>query len=663
MKSSRFILCAMALLAACDGSSSNKPNDNVSDNTFDGKAVPVVTDNTILEPNPTPAPAVEVKLESQLPIVPATTVPIPTPLPEIGKQFETSPTGIAYPKLATLYPGRNGPVVEDGMILPWLSKRAPLKSAVKVLTDMDTDGDGQKDKIALRIVQPAEVTEGLKTPVIVRPSIYYEDSTYETDSRGPFLGEAQYLRMGFTIVYADSLGSNQSDGCPSIMDGTEREAMADVVRWLVNDPNVKGMDASGRAILAPWSTGHVAMEGVSYGATLATMAAATGVAGLEAIVPVAGISNAYDYFQRYNGVQIGDVVDLNGYAGEYTSAIRKTACSANKKKLDQGVDDLTFAYNDFWKERNTLLLVNNIKAATLIAHGQSDNNVKTKNSVQLYDTLFEMKKPVQLWLHSRDHDDPAWQKEWQKQILLWYSRYLFGVNNGVEKQDTYVREIPAGDLIAGNLIMPDRDDTSDTLIAHCSASAHSPRDCIPAGELLVKEPAWPKTDVVPYYLLRDSTAKLLLTVNATEGNTKIPVRFNAYGNSGAFGTAPLENATRFAGTIRVKINASYLAGVPNLKATLFIDGARVTWGWANPSFYKGLEKEEIINEGENYPLVLEMMPRDFTVLPGSKISVFIEGAYHPRRGGAKETTLDLSQTTLEMPVVKRAIPSTVMMLN
>lgn len=198
---------------------------------------------------------------------------------EVGAQFERSPTGLPYPKLATLYPGHDGPIVDNGMILPWLSMRPPLKSNVMVQTPFDTDQDGKLDRIALRIVQPAEVAEGLKTPVIVRPSVYYADPTYATQTRAPFLGEAEYLRMGYTIVYADSVGTNQSDGCWSVMDRTEREAMASVVRWLTNDPGAPGFDAQGKQVAASWSTGHVAMEGVSYGGTLPTMVAATGCRG------------------------------------------------------------------------------------------------------------------------------------------------------------------------------------------------------------------------------------------------------------------------------------------------------------------------------------------------------------------------------------------------
>jgi X-Pro dipeptidyl-peptidase len=627
----------------------------------------------------------------------------PVPLPDTGPQFKDSPTGTPYPQLEALYPGHDGPVVDDGMILPWLSMRPPLKFTVMVQTTLDTDGDGKPDRMALRIVQPAEVAEGLKTPVIVRPSPYYGNPNFpghETKSRAPFLGEDQYIRSGFTVVYADSLGTNQSEGCASIMDGAEREATAAIVRWLANDGKTQGVDDGGATVLATWSTGHVAMEGVSYGGTLSTMAAATGVTGLEAIVPVDGISSAYDYFARYDGVvpDEDDSTALARYVTRLTPSARTSLCEAHRLKLVADADDLTLAYNDFWKERNTLALADRIKAATLIAHGQSDNNVKTKNGVQLYDTLYRLKRPVQLWFHSRDHDDPAWQKEWQKQILLWYTRYLYGVNNGVEAQPTYVRETPSGNQIAGNLIAADPTAaglkaagltaadltaaglratgmtaaglkaaglkaTDNTLIGHCY-SGHNPRDCIPTGELMVKEDAWPATNTVSYYLRDNSPSTgLLLTPDAAEGTPGAPIVFKAKGkgNSGTFETQALANATRFAGTIKLAMTMRFSSQVANLKAYLFVDGKQVTWGWANPRFYKGLEKQEPIAMDTDYPISLEMMPRDFTVLPGSKISVRIDG--YDASNANQTIALDLSRTTLDMPLVPKARPAAVMKLN
>ncbi|WP_279613828.1 Xaa-Pro dipeptidyl-peptidase [Burkholderia gladioli] len=594
------------------------------------------------------------------PLSTATTAPEPAPfappqpLPEVGEQFASSPTGLPYPKLATLYPGHNGPSVNDGMILPWLSMRAPLKQSVMVQTPFDTDQNGKPDRIAIRIVQPAEVAEGLKTPVIVRPSVYYADPTYATQTRAPFLGEAEYLRMGFTVIYADSIGTNLSDGCWSVMDRIEREAMASVVRWLTGDATAPGTDAQGKPVTASWSTGHVAMEGISYGGTLPSMVAATGVPGLEAIVPVEGISSGYDYF-RYNGViaDIDNTVTLGSYMQQEQSSARASICEPARQAAVSASDDGTYAYNDFWKARNTVSLVDRFQAATLIAQGQADNNVKTRNSVQLYDALRRAGKPVQLWLHSRDHDDPAWQKEWQKQILMWYSRYLFGVNNGVEKQPTYVRETPAGDIPVGATISRGEDDTSDTLIGHCH-SGHNPRDCIPTGELFIKEDAWPKTVDAAYYLHGDGRAGGLLTPDAADGTAAPSVGFSK-STAVSYETRPLANATRYSGTIRVAMRGRFAPAVTNVKATLSVDGHDVSYGWANPRFYKGLETPQNIAAGTDYDFVLEMMPRDFTVLPGSKVKLKLQGYQ-----GTAQVTLDLAHTTLQMPIVPQARVAAVM---
>ncbi|WP_414441983.1 Xaa-Pro dipeptidyl-peptidase [Burkholderia sp. 22PA0106] len=627
---------AAVQLAGCgDDETSSSRTHGVAQPGASGQTTPPMTVTTA------PAPA---------PFAP------PTPVAAVGAQYERSPTDLPYPKLATLYPGHDGPTVGDGMVLPWLSMRSPLKLNVRVQTPFDTDQDGKPDQIALRIVQPAEVAEGLKTPVIVRPSVYYADPDYAAKQRAPFLGEADYLRMGFTIIYVDSIGTNQSDGCWSVMDRTEREAMASVVRWLTGDPVAPGYDEQGKPVAASWSTKHVAMEGISYGGTLPTMVAATGVPGLEAIVPVAGISSGYDYF-RYNGVDPADRIKLGPYMQWEQSAARASLCEPARLKAVVDSDNKTYAYNDFWKARNIVSRVDQIRAATLIAQGQADNNVKTKNATQLYDALYRARKPVQLWLHSRDHNDPAWQKEWQKQILMWYSRYLFGVNNGVEKQPTYVRETPAGDIPSGTTLNPQRDDTSNSLVGHCDNPAHSTRDCIPTGELFIKEDAWPKTVDTSYYLRDNGRTGGLLTPGTTDGARLASVDFSET-SAVTYETKPLANATRYAGAIRVAMRARFVPAVTNIKATLSVDGNDVTWGWANPRFYKGLDVEQAIAANADYDFSLEMMPRDFTVLPGSKVKLKIEGYQ-----GTALVTLDLLHTTLEMPVVPKAHVAAVMMVQ
>lgn len=568
-------------------------------------------------------------------------VPDPDPLPGIGEQFTLSPTGLPYPKLSTLLPGRKGPVVEDGMILPWLSNRPALPTEeVNVVTAVDSDNDGEKDLVALRIVKPAEVAEGLKTPVIVRPSIYYSDPTYSTNSRGPFLGEDYYLRSGFTIVYADTIGSYKSTGCPTIMDQQERDGMKAVVQWLAGADGVRAFDKDGNEVVADWSTKHVAMEGVSYGGTLPLLAAATGVQGLEAIVPVAAVTNAYDYFNRYNGVRIRDTVSLEGYAENYTANPEK--CVQSQSNLNDGVDNVSLNYNEFWAARNPLTEAKNIKAATLISHGQNDNNVKTHNSTKLYDVLQANKKPVQLWLHARAHTDPAWQKEWQKQILLWYTRYLFGVNNGVEKQPTYVRETPIGKKITGDLPSPAKDDRSDSLVGHCYHNSNSPRACSTTGELLVREAKWPETNDVSYKLQKTLEKDSAFTVaNYQKVSYTLP---------------EVKDATRVAGSITVDLNLTLDSDkIPDIQADLYVDGQRVTFGWGTLKFRDNIVTPQIVKAGESNQLRIRLMPRDFTLPPGATIRLDISSfSSSPSDTHQTLVTINEGKSALYFPTVRRS---------
>ena len=70
-----------------------------------------------------------------------------------------------------------------------------------------------------------------------------------------------------------------------------------------------------------------------------------------------------------------------------------------------------------------------LKAATLIAHGNNDFNVMTKNAAQLYDALKAQGVPHLFYFHQGGHggappDLPA--------STCWFTKYLWGQDNGVE---------------------------------------------------------------------------------------------------------------------------------------------------------------------------------------------------------------------------------------
>ena len=134
--------------------------------------------------------------------------------------------------------------------------------------------------------------------------------------------ESYFVPRGYAVVHAESPGSGHSDGCTT-SGGTQRDArrhgrhrLAQRPRQGLHDPRRHRRDRR-----VDWHNGKTAMMGTSYNGTIPIAAATTGVQGLEAIVPVAAISDWYDYY-RANGLvraphsATGGQNGNNGYLGE-----------------------------------------------------------------------------------------------------------------------------------------------------------------------------------------------------------------------------------------------------------------------------------------------------------------------------------------------------------
>ena len=67
------------------------------------------------------------------------------------------------------------------------------------------------------------------------------------------------------------------------------------------------------------------------------------------------------------------------------------------------IDRATGDYNAFWDDRNYMKHVANVHAAALIAHGNRDLNVMTKNFDQFYAALRAQGVPHQLYFHRDGH--------------------------------------------------------------------------------------------------------------------------------------------------------------------------------------------------------------------------------------------------------------------
>lgn len=353
------------------------------------------------------------------------------------------------------------PVVENGMMQQVFTDRSTwINEELWVETEFDSDGDGELDRVHVDVTRPGETdTDGLQVPVVYETSPYYAGGNYaapywEVDhelgspppSRPDFTpGQARstsptiagtleypWVSRGFAVVHSESPGTGLSEGCPTT--GAENESLAPkaVIDWL--NGRARGFTTvdGDEQVSADWSTGKVGMTGTSYNGTLPIGVASTGVEGLEAIVPVAAISDWYDYY-RANGL----VVAPDEYQGEDADVLAdfvhtradRSICQPVIDALGEEQDRVTGDRNAFWDERNYLLDADKIEAATLIAHGLSDWNVKPSQATNLWSALQENGVPSQIFLHQGGHGGPPTDAMMNR----WFTRYLYDVDNGVEQ--------------------------------------------------------------------------------------------------------------------------------------------------------------------------------------------------------------------------------------
>lgn len=337
-----------------------------------------------------------------------------------------------------------------------------IRERVWVQTTVDSDADGRPDRVAVRIIRPAATASGLKVPSIFQASPYYaglnDVPNHDDVDRGAvaargappagdraetitFAGylDNYFVPRGYAVVFADSLGTGGSDGCPTSGGRNETLGMKAVVDWLTG--RAKGFDESGAPVRAGWSTGRAGMIGVSYNGTLPNAVAATGVPGLETIVPIAAISSWYDYYRANGGVAAP-----GGFQGEDTDVLAKAVltranpevCADVMARLEREQDRETGDYNRFWAERDYLRDVGKVRASVFVVHGLHDLNVRTQQFGQWWDALAARHVPRKIWLHQAGHTDPfnVRRQEWLTTLHKWFDHWLYRVDNGIMREPT-----------------------------------------------------------------------------------------------------------------------------------------------------------------------------------------------------------------------------------
>ena len=259
-----------------------------------------------------------------------------------------------------------------------------------------------------------------------------------------------YLVRGFAVVECGGLGTKGSDGFETCGTDLEIDAFKCVIEWLHGDRVAYTDKTSNIAISADWSSGKIGMTGRSYAGTTQFGLATTGVAGLETIVPVAGIASWYEYTNS-QGISTNSLVNYSERLGwycngryldpdDYATIAEKYGNYMYQIQQDQLKSNGD--YSEHWATRDYTLDAENIKCPALIVHGLNDDNVRTKEFDLMYQAYQKAGVNVKLLLHQDAHLTPSYPagnlefyidgESYNNVLNRWFSHYLCGVENGAE---------------------------------------------------------------------------------------------------------------------------------------------------------------------------------------------------------------------------------------
>jgi X-Pro dipeptidyl-peptidase len=584
----------------------------------------------------------------------------------------------------------------DGATAPQFELAKAIEQTVWVESEVDSDRDGAKDLIRIRISRPGEAqAAGHKVPVVYEHSPYRGntgapanhdvDFDYLPQERGakaatsaraavaerdgrtgrkakrgpradlPGSLDNYYVPRGYAVVLGESVGTFNSQGCPDVGADAETLGTKAAIDWL--NGRARGFDDAGNPVTADWTTGDVGMVGTSYNGTLPNQVATTGVEGLKTIIPVSAISSWYDYY-RANGLVVAPHSNTNGagdngYLGEDTDVLGdyiggprmedpNGECRFMHDYLLDEQDRVTGDYSAFWAARDYLGKVDRIDASVFVVHGLNDFNVKTKAFAEWWYRLAANGVERKIWLHNGGHGGPggAGGTAYRTAQNRWFDHYLFGVANGIqgEPRSTIQRE----DGSYSNEADWPAPGTRSATLELGAGSRTAP------GTLSAK---------------RNSAVPQPFTDRGRELDTddvliKSPDTANP--NRLVYRTGALSRDVRLSGTPWVTLRMSVdNRTAANLTAVLVDYGpggtaSMVTRGWMDPQNRNSLTRSDRVEPGERYSLRWDLQPDDHVFEAGHRIGLVVVSTDHdytirPKPG--TQLTLAPSQSEISLPVV------------
>ena len=587
----------------------------------------------------------------------------------------------AAPGAAPIAPGAvpSPYVITDGQsqITPAFADTTQwIRERLWVETEFDSDYDGRKDRVHVDVTRPGPTATGLRVPVVYETSPYFAGTLGNDDIFWPVRQEVgaepptrklgngvtfnagrtriasshvrAWVPRGFAVVHSESPGTGLSQGCVTIGGMNESLAPKAVIDWL--NGRAKGFTTvdGTTEVKATWATGKVGMTGTSFNGTLPIAVATTGVKGLEAIIPVSPNNSYYRYYRanglvRSPGGYLGEDVDvLYDYVQSGTPTTRAT-CNQKVRDADimANIDRRSGDLSDWWIKRDYIEQAKGIKAAMLTAHGFNDWNVMPAHTHLMAQKVMANGVPVQQYWHQGGHggEPPL------AMMNRWFTRYLLGVNNGVEQdpRSFVVRE-------GANRQNP----TPYAAYPHPEAAGvtlHPSKGGASIGALTFSATGGQGSET--------------LTDDVNQSGAQLAMA-SASPNRLLYATPTLTAPVHLSGTARVTISVASSKAAANLSVWLvelpwpatasgpMNPNGIITRGWADPQNARSMRAGQPLVPGQPVTVTFELEPDDQIVPAGKRIGLMIfssdkDFTLWPQPG--TQLTIGLDATTVTLPIV------------
>ncbi|HUF23151.1 MAG TPA: CocE/NonD family hydrolase C-terminal non-catalytic domain-containing protein, partial [Vicinamibacterales bacterium] len=349
---------------------------------------------------------------------------------------------------------------------------------------------------------------------------------------------------------------------------------------------------------------------------------------------------------------------------------RRAACNARYRdgEFAEERDRVHGDYNDFWLSRDLLPKTRNIRAAVLMAHAFNDWNVVPEHSVRIIEAL-KGRVPLQMYFHQGGHGGAPPLAMMNR----WFTRYLYGVQNGVEHEPKswIVRETdppppPApGERGRGRGRAPMPPPVPYADYPH------------PDAKVVTLRPQGGGAGVGGLRPERAGKAGAETLVDDVEFSGAALASAEQSPHRLLYATAPLAAPLHISGTPSITIRLASNKPAANLSVWLVVlpwtDAPIGPWnlitrGWADPQNHRSLTRArnydsarrgEPLVPGRFYSMTFALQPDDQIIPAGKRIGLMIfssdrDFTLWPKPG--TELTIDLDATSLQLPVVGGRIP-------